>query len=58
MADDHHTLAETIRVKTDLTTVYDDRRACDLFARILRAVREQKADDEKRKRNGVDATEA
>jgi hypothetical protein len=41
---------EAVTVKNNLVTVADSKRAADLFARILRAVREQTEED-KRKRN-------
>jgi hypothetical protein len=44
--------AENIAVSNRLVTVRDAARAADLFARILRAVRAEKADQE-RNRNGI-----
>jgi hypothetical protein len=38
---------ENIAVSNRLVTVQDTARAADLFARILRAVRAEKADQEK-----------
>jgi hypothetical protein len=47
MAD--QTSTTDITVKIDLDTVVDSQRAIDLFARILRAVREQSIEDERKK---------
>jgi hypothetical protein len=46
---DETSTTDNITVKVDLSTVADSQRAADLFARILRAVREQTAEDQKKK---------
>jgi hypothetical protein len=38
-----------------MTTVADAKRAADLFATILRAVREQTAEDEQKRNSGKSA---
>jgi hypothetical protein len=49
---DHQTPeSEEIKVTNKLATVCDDRRAADLFARILNAVRHQRTLDEQRKQD-------
>jgi hypothetical protein len=48
------TAPDDIAVNNKLSTVVDTKRAADLFARILRAVREQTAEDA-RKRNSREA---
>jgi hypothetical protein len=40
---------ETVTVKNNLSTVSDSQRAADLFARILRAVREQAEEEREQK---------
>jgi hypothetical protein len=48
---------ENVTVTNQLATVPDSRRAADLFARILQAVREQRAKDECQKQDrGNNAT--
>jgi hypothetical protein len=43
---------ETVIVKNNMVTTPDSVRAAGLFARILRAVREQTAEDEQRGKSG------
>jgi hypothetical protein len=43
---------ERVSVTNNLETVLDTARAADLFARIVRAVREQRAEDEEKRKNG------
>jgi hypothetical protein len=46
---------DAITVKNNLETVPDSPRAADLFARMLRAVREQAREDKRQKSGGQDA---
>ena len=43
---------EIVTVTNNLVTVPDNKRAADLFARILRAVREQTAEEQRKRRSG------
>jgi hypothetical protein len=42
----------TVTVKNNLETVPDSRRAADLFGRILRAIREQAAEEQREQQSG------
>jgi hypothetical protein len=46
---------ENITVKNNLGTVADPARATELFARMLRAVREQTQEDEQKRNGGKSA---
>jgi hypothetical protein len=47
---------EHITIRNSLSTVPDSRRAADLFATILRAVREQTAEESKQESGGNTAS--
>jgi hypothetical protein len=47
LAEERNVTAANIAVSNRLATVQDTARSADLFARILRAVRAEKADQEK-----------
>jgi hypothetical protein len=46
---------ENVTVRNNLSTVVDNQRAADLFARVLRAVREQTQEDEEKRNSGKNA---
>ena len=46
---------EHVIVQNNLTTVPDSKRAADLFSRILRAVREQSEEDQRKQDSGKSA---
>jgi hypothetical protein len=51
-------ITESVTVNNMMTTVPDTQRAADLFARILRAVREQGAEDEKQRQKSGEESAA
>jgi hypothetical protein len=51
-------ITETVTVNNMMTTVPDTERAVDLFARILRAVREQIAEDNQQKQESGEQSAA